>query len=338
MVRPIFTKLLVLSILAPAVTIIILPSVVWLCPFLIGAEESLIVTSGSMAPALNSGDLIFIESLDKTRISPGDVITVGKGEMIYTHRVIDIRMSGNQMEYRTKGDANEDPDSSWIQESQIMGKVYFTIPTAKFYTEVGFASLFFLPCAYLLIVHLSKFLSFSQKRGRKASMRWAKQDHALLDTGGVLALILVCSSGAWIMAPVLGTGSFGYFHDAEQAEGVLRAGIWEVGATVQIETDIDPDTLNLDSHSKWVTAYIETEYDEEDIVKESLMLEEIQASWSEVQDDGCFMVKFDKEALSQYLIEEGYWSGDSVSLTVCGEFEDGVGFEGQDSITIVFSE
>ncbi len=61
----------------------------------------------------------------------------------------------------------------------------------------------------------------------------------------------------------------------------------------------------------------------------------IQAEWGEVQKDGRLMVKFDRALLIEYLIGEGYGDGDKVTLTVSGEFVDGVKFSGTDTIVVI---
>jgi len=105
--------------------------------------------------------------------------------------------------------------------------------------------------------------------------------------------------------------------------------------------DIKPDTLNLESKGEWVTVYavVDTEYDEKDIIIESVKLDGvIQAEWGEVQTDGRLMVKFDRALLIEYLIGEGYGDGDEVTLTVSGEFKDGIKFTGEDTIKVVNHE
>ena len=58
----------------------------------------------------------------------------------------------------------------------------------------------------------------------------------------------------------------------------------------------------------------------------------IQAEWGEVETDSRLMVKFDRALLIEHLIGEGYGDGDEVTLTVSGEFVDGVKFSGVDTM------
>lgn len=63
------------------------------------------VKSGSMRPVINPGDIVITGPVGEVRT--GNIITFEQGEAIVTHRVIAIENG----KLRTKGDANEDPDT-----------------------------------------------------------------------------------------------------------------------------------------------------------------------------------------------------------------------------------
>lgn len=103
--------------------------------------------------------------------------------------------------------------------------------------------------------------------------------------------------------------------------------------------DIDPDTLNLQSKGRWITAYIELpdEYDVSNIDVSTILLANTvsaEANPTEIGDyneDGIpdLMVKFDRSAV-QDILEVG----DEVEITVTGEVA-GTPFEGSDTIRVI---
>ena len=108
-----------------------------------------------------------------------------------------------------------------------------------------------------------------------------------------------------------------------------------------VTIDINPNTLNLKSKGKWVTAYIELPdgYDVVDIdvgtvtLEDTIPTEDHPTKIGDYDNDGVadLMVKFERQALIEYL--EGTTGG--VRLTVNGEFSDGTPFEGSDTITVI---
>jgi len=88
-----------------------------------GNYKILLVQSGSMSPAINTGDLVVVKPISKYQ--KGDIITFWSKEKInITHRIISIQ--DNQI--NTKGDANQVSDQDFIEKNQILGKVFYNIP------------------------------------------------------------------------------------------------------------------------------------------------------------------------------------------------------------------
>ena len=87
--------------------------------------KPVVVLSGSMEPAIKTGSLAFIDTSDRT-VFKGDVISFRSGELLVTHRVIDVTDEG----YRTKGDNNDTADAGVVKDSSIEGKILFSIPKA----------------------------------------------------------------------------------------------------------------------------------------------------------------------------------------------------------------
>lgn len=89
----------------------------------------LIVNSGSMAPVVNRGDLIFIHSAKIYKT--GETITFCQDKnckILVTHRVFDLRLEQGRLIYITKGEANDLPDTREIKTEEIVGKVIFIVP------------------------------------------------------------------------------------------------------------------------------------------------------------------------------------------------------------------
>lgn len=112
-------------------------------PGVIGAEGSFVVLTGSMEPHIGAGDVVVVRSVPPEKTEEGDVITFHSADDIgtggtdrVTHRVIEKTRTGDGVVYRTKGDANEDPDPSPVHHDEVVGEVWFHLP------NVGHAILF----------------------------------------------------------------------------------------------------------------------------------------------------------------------------------------------------
>lgn len=89
--------------------------------------KPVVVMSGSMEPAIGTGSLAFIDTGDR-EVFKGDVISFRSGDLMVTHRVIEITNDG----YRTKGDNNDTADIGIVKDSDVEGKILFSIPGAGF--------------------------------------------------------------------------------------------------------------------------------------------------------------------------------------------------------------
>ena len=82
------------------------------------------VVSGSMEPALNLGDVVFVERTSPKNIDQGDIITFERDGKTVTHRCIEIIHNPDGKRYfQTKGDANEEPDADLVPEGKLIGKI-----------------------------------------------------------------------------------------------------------------------------------------------------------------------------------------------------------------------
>ena len=87
-----------------------------------------VIVSGSMEPTLNVGDVVFIEKSDFNEVGSSDIIAYYNGEQIIVHRVVDIKVSNNDVVLKLKGDANENIDPIGVTEELFLGKVVFKVP------------------------------------------------------------------------------------------------------------------------------------------------------------------------------------------------------------------
>lgn len=109
---------------------------------------------------------------------------------------------------------------------------------------------------------------------------------------------------------------------------------------IEAKVDVDPDTLNLKSKGRWITAYIELEegHDVNDINLSTILLENsvpLEYHPTEIGDydnDGIpdLMVKFDRSD-----VEDMLTPSESVTLKITGSLKTGEGFEGGDDFRVI---
>ena len=96
-----------------------------------GVVKARIVLTGSMAPAISTGDIIITTPITRKEPRVGDVVAYqakrfnGENVAVFSHRII----SGDiQSGFVVKGDANKSPDSQKPAGPDILGVVIFVIP------------------------------------------------------------------------------------------------------------------------------------------------------------------------------------------------------------------
>lgn len=99
-----------------------------------------------------------------------------------------------------------------------------------------------------------------------------------------------------------------------------------------VSLDIDPNTLNLNSRGRWITAYLTTENAKaEEIEPSSLLLNDIiPPAWWNIQNDTTLMVKFDRAAVQAILPVSNV-----VDIKITGQWKDGEAFELHDIIRVM---
>jgi hypothetical protein len=104
-------------------------------------------------------------------------------------------------------------------------------------------------------------------------------------------------------------------------------------STIEATIDIDPDTLNLKSKGKWITAYITLPngYDINNIDLSTVMLDDVlPAEWGDMQGT-TLMVKFDRSDVEDLIGTPQ----EKIELKVAGKLTNGIEFEGSDIIRAI---
>lgn len=96
-------------------------------PVAVARWDPVIVTSGSMAPLVQGGDVVLLTGVDDT-LAPGTVVAYddpAQPGTLTLHRIIGVHPNGD---YRTKGDANAAPDSTPLPPERIEGVGRLLVP------------------------------------------------------------------------------------------------------------------------------------------------------------------------------------------------------------------
>jgi signal peptidase len=102
---------------------------------LASGHRVLIVRSGSMAPAIGTGDVAVTTVIGPSDVEIGDVVTFRdpsrSGDLV-THRVVKARSTLGRFRFLTKGDANTGTEQWSIDADGKLGRLWFTIPKAGY--------------------------------------------------------------------------------------------------------------------------------------------------------------------------------------------------------------
>ena len=87
------------------------------------------ICSGSMEPELKTGSLVITRPVEAEEIVVGDMIAFypegeTPGESLVSHRVIGIE-TASPLYFRTKGDANDNPDPFTVPARNLVGRICF---------------------------------------------------------------------------------------------------------------------------------------------------------------------------------------------------------------------
>lgn len=104
------------------------------------SHQLYIVRSNSMSPTFETGSLLFVRILEPELIEEGDIITYKRTQEAVptTHRVVEILNEQGELQFITRGDANNVNDPNPLDANDMIGRVSWYVPYLGF--ALGFAS------------------------------------------------------------------------------------------------------------------------------------------------------------------------------------------------------
>lgn len=99
---------------------------------LLSGAKGFAVTSDSMAPRLQRGDVVFVRRIAFDDLAPGDIVSAyfPNRDGVFTHRVTEVDAENRQI--ITRGDHTLSEDPAPTDESNIIGKLWFSLPYVGF--------------------------------------------------------------------------------------------------------------------------------------------------------------------------------------------------------------
>ena len=133
--------------------------------------KAYIITTDSMKPSINSGDVSIVRKTKEDKIETGDVITFKQDNKVITHRITSIEEQDGKKVYTTKGDNNNLEDNKKVEYSEIEGKNVLTIPKLGYVINALENQIVFLIMFLLLLI----LLFFKIKKEEKKEYRREKK-------------------------------------------------------------------------------------------------------------------------------------------------------------------
>jgi signal peptidase len=126
--------------------------------------QALVVRSGSMAPTIPTGSVVFYTKRAADRVAVGDVIVFNKpgaSDEKVTHRVYDVKTSPTGRYFVTKGDANGAPDdwrvpavgTGWVASAHLP---YVGYALSDIQSSLGRLLLLLIPALLLGLITVSE--------------------------------------------------------------------------------------------------------------------------------------------------------------------------------------
>jgi signal peptidase len=95
-------------------------------------DRSLVVRSGSMTPAVETGDIVAVHPIAPPSARVGDIVTFENHGKLTSHRVRSMGRSGGDMLFTTQGDANTGQEHWKVPVTGRIGRVLYRVPKLGF--------------------------------------------------------------------------------------------------------------------------------------------------------------------------------------------------------------
>lgn len=134
------------------------------------------ITTDSMSPSINTGDVIIVKKVQEEKLQAGDVITFKQQDKVITHRITHIDEQDEKKQYTTKGDNNNLEDNEKIEYSEIEGENVLTIPKLGYFIYALENQIVFLFIILILLITLFFKIRKDEKLENRREKRKIEQE------------------------------------------------------------------------------------------------------------------------------------------------------------------
>lgn len=134
------------------------------------------ITTDSMSPSINIGDVIIVKKVQEEKLQAGDVITFKQQDKVITHRITHIDEQDGKKQYTTKGDNNNLEDNEKIEYSEIEGENVLTIPKLGYFIYALENQIVFLFVILILLITLFFKIRKDEKLENRREKRKIEQE------------------------------------------------------------------------------------------------------------------------------------------------------------------
>ena len=134
------------------------------------------ITTDSMSPSINTGDVIIVKKVQEEKLQAGDVITFKQQDKVITHRITHIDKQDGKKQYTTKGDNNNLEDNEKIEYSEIEGENVLTIPKLGYFIYALENQIVFLFIILILLITLFFKIRKDEKLENRREKRKIEQE------------------------------------------------------------------------------------------------------------------------------------------------------------------